>query len=1105
MAGDDRLEFRILGPFEVSERGKPVEVGAGKQRALLALLLLHAGEVVSTDRLIDALWGERPPASALNSVHVYVSQLRKALGNGRLATRGHGYELALEPEQLDLGRFERLLSDGRQLLAKGEAERAAEALRAGLALWRGPPLWDFASEPFAQGEIARLEALRLAGVEERIETDLALGRHAELVPELEALIREHPLRERLRAQLMLALYRSGRQAEALDAYRQARRMLAEELGLEPGRTLQELERAILRQDTQLDSPSQAITPLRRARRKGGLLIAVGGALLLGAAIAIPIAALRGGDGAALASAGPNALAAIDPKTSRLVADIPVPNAPAGIAVDGASVWVVVPEDHAVSRIDAERGLVVQTTPVGQGPSGIAVSGESVWVVNSLGATISRISTETNQEVQTIPVGNGARDVAVGERSLWVTNVHDRTVSRRDPRTGRELAEIPMPAPPTDIVVAGGAVWVTHEAESSVSRLDPGRNTVVETIPVGNGPSGIAAGASSVWVANRLDATVSRIDLATNTVSAAIPVGGEPSDVALAKGFVWVADEYTSTISRIDPSSNAVTRTIPVGNGPVALAAAGDRLWLSVRSTRSEHRGGTLRIVTPAEPETFDPALAIRFDTYRFLHLTGDGLTGLRQVGGNDGNTLVPDLAVALPRPTDNGRTYTFRLRRGIRYSSGQPVRARDFRPALERAFRVRSPDAELFKAVIGTSACTARPGRCSLARGVVADHAAATVTFHLSDPDPEFLYKLAQPAAFPVPPGTPMTDVGMSRTIPGTGPYMIAGPPYWDGERLQLVRNGHFREWSRAAKPQGYPDEIVLLRRKQPLTDVEQGHADAMLLPPPGNRLDELAGRYPRQLHPNAPLQVLYMVLNTRVPPFNRVDVRRAVNYAVDRERAVALAGGPLAAQPICQLQRPNFPGYEKYCRYTLRPAKDGTWRGPDLTKARRLVAQSGTAGMHIVVWAPTFAPLDALSRQAASLLRTLGYRVSLRLRGNDYFPTIFDPNQGVQIAASGIGARYPAASTLLRGLRCSEKPPTNEAQFCDPRIDAEIDRALALQTTEPNAANALWAKIDRAIADHAPYLFLVATNWPDFVSKRVGNYQFHPILGMLWSQAWVR
>lgn len=259
-APEGKREFRILGPFEARENRRPLAIGAGKQRALLALLLLDAGEVVSTDRLIDALWGESPPASALNSVHIYVSQLRKVLGEGCVITRGRGYLLAVEPEQLDLGRFERLLGEGRELLAKGEAGRASEALRAALGLWRGPPLADFASEPFAQGEIARLEELRVAALEERIEADLALGRHAELVPELEGLVRANPLRERLRAQLMLGLYRSGRQAEALEGYRQARARLVADLGLEPGRRLQELERAILSQDPSLEIAPEAGPP-----------------------------------------------------------------------------------------------------------------------------------------------------------------------------------------------------------------------------------------------------------------------------------------------------------------------------------------------------------------------------------------------------------------------------------------------------------------------------------------------------------------------------------------------------------------------------------------------------------------------------------------------------------------------------------------------------------------------------------------------------------------------------------------------------------------------------------------------------------------------------
>jgi DNA-binding SARP family transcriptional activator len=250
-----RMDFRLLGPLEVvSEHDRqPVALGGVKQRSVLAALLLQANEVVSTDRLIDLLWGAAPPATAGKSVQVYVSRLRKALGEGRFATHGHGYLLHAEPEELDLARFERLVEQARRTAP----DSAAGKLREALALWRGPALADLAYERFAQVEIARLEEMRLAVIEQRIDADLAGGRHAELVGELETLVARHPLRERLRCQLMLALYRSARQAEALEAYRAARRELQEELGLDPSAELRQLEQAILRQDPALDLPPKA--------------------------------------------------------------------------------------------------------------------------------------------------------------------------------------------------------------------------------------------------------------------------------------------------------------------------------------------------------------------------------------------------------------------------------------------------------------------------------------------------------------------------------------------------------------------------------------------------------------------------------------------------------------------------------------------------------------------------------------------------------------------------------------------------------------------------------------------------------------------------------
>jgi DNA-binding SARP family transcriptional activator len=267
------LEFRILGSLEVFEDGRAIAVGGQKQRALLALLLLEAGRVVSTDRIVDALWGERPPKTAPTSLQNFVSHLRKALGADALVTRPPGYLLRIAAEQLDLGRFTMLVEAAKGLPVE---ERAAK-LREALALWRGPPLAEFALEAFAQPEIGRLEELRIAALEERIEAELETGAHTELVGELEVLVEEHPLREGVRRQLMLALYRSGRQAEALQVYHDTRRVLVDELGIDPSRSLQQLHGSILRQDATLDPGSAE--PVAQDRFRDVVAAMLGGRLV----------------------------------------------------------------------------------------------------------------------------------------------------------------------------------------------------------------------------------------------------------------------------------------------------------------------------------------------------------------------------------------------------------------------------------------------------------------------------------------------------------------------------------------------------------------------------------------------------------------------------------------------------------------------------------------------------------------------------------------------------------------------------------------------------------------------------------------------------------
>jgi DNA-binding SARP family transcriptional activator len=301
-------EFRVLGPVEAVVDGEPVALPAAKPRALLAVLLLNRNRVVPVHELVAELWSDEPPETSTKALQVYVSQLRKAVGPDRLSTRPPGYSLRVEEGELDLNEFERLAREGRERLAAGDAEAAAERLGQALDLWRGPAFAEFRSEPFAREAGARLDDIRLAAVEDRVEADLALGRHDRLVSELEELVARNPFRERLRGQLMLALYRCGRQAEALDVYRRTRETLVDELGIEPGPELQELEQAILRQDRDLGlerrrRPAEKAT--RVARRQRRLLLLLVPALVL-AAVAAGVAAVvltRGGSSGPGAAAG----------------------------------------------------------------------------------------------------------------------------------------------------------------------------------------------------------------------------------------------------------------------------------------------------------------------------------------------------------------------------------------------------------------------------------------------------------------------------------------------------------------------------------------------------------------------------------------------------------------------------------------------------------------------------------------------------------------------------------------------------------------------------------------------------------------------------------
>jgi DNA-binding SARP family transcriptional activator/DNA-binding beta-propeller fold protein YncE len=579
-------------------------LGGTRQRAVLALLLLRANEVVPLDRLIDELWGESPPDSAANIVQGYVSHLRKALepdrGRGKhelLVSRAPGYMLRIGRDQYDADRFVRLSEEGRRLLEEGDADSASERLRTALSLWRGPALADLAYESFARPEAERLEELRLGTLEDRIDADMALGRNGPLVAELRELVAQYPLRERLRAQLMAALYRSGRQAEALEVYREGRAALSDELGIEPGPALRELERAILQQDPALGAPAAPPLKVGSRFRRRWLVMAL--AIAVGAAAAAVLATRGGSGSAAPVTVYPHSVAVIDPGDSRIVDDILVGGYPTTFAADDSYVYVVNNGDATVSRIDPKARRVFDTFSLSRAIDLVPLGGH-LWAANGgtpghtplgvgpgtvldygPGPTLKTIRVGPSREgpeEQTTLAARGPDALAV-----WAGNQDSDTVREIDGSLDRVVETIHGIAPGGLAVVGsatGETVWASDPSRNLVVRIDGNARRIVGRIAIAGRPTRLAADGNAVWViTSRPNGVLWRIDPSTNAVVTRIPLRITPKRVVIGAGSVWVTG-YTwsnghgssrgGTVIRIDPETNRIRDRILLGD----LAADG---------------------------------------------------------------------------------------------------------------------------------------------------------------------------------------------------------------------------------------------------------------------------------------------------------------------------------------------------------------------------------------------------------------------------------------------------------------------------------------------------------------------------------------------------
>jgi DNA-binding SARP family transcriptional activator len=584
---------------------------------------LHANEVVSTDRLIDDLWGDSPPESAANMLQGYVSHLRKTLEPGghrgeyqMLVSRPPGYVLEVQPDQVDAERFERLTGEGRQALKDGDAEAAADRLRAALALWRGVALDDLAYEEFARADIDRLDELRLQTLEDRIDADLALGRHDRLVGELRELVDRHPLRERLRAQLMAVLYRCGRQAEALEVYRDARRALRDELGIEPGPALRELEYAILRQDPALGAPAPPPVPIAATIRRRWPLLVGAGVLAAGALAAV--LAFGHSTSATAVVVKPHSVVVIDPNKNALIRDIPVGDYPGPLAADDDFVDVSNIGNATFSRILPDKLKVYDTSSLSRAID-LALVNKHLWAANGgvAGHTPAPPGTVIDLDLRsaqsrTIRLGpsiegDEEQTTIAADRDgaqVWAGNKDSETVTQLEPSTRAKIHGV---APGGLAVVAGPGrqetVWASDPSRNRVVGIDAVTRRIVRQIRIAGFPSRLAADAGAVWVIARgfggsqwaptrgTKPVLWRIDPSASEPVARIRLPLTPIRVALGAGSVWVTAERVlsfqgstvdAAVLRIDPATNRIVGRIGLHTSAVdGIIVSHGLVWAAV--------------------------------------------------------------------------------------------------------------------------------------------------------------------------------------------------------------------------------------------------------------------------------------------------------------------------------------------------------------------------------------------------------------------------------------------------------------------------------------------------------------------------------------------
>jgi YVTN family beta-propeller protein len=1099
----DNITFRILGQLEVLVDGRSVDLTSRRERALLGVLLLHVGEVVSVDELIGSVWGDPAPVSARHMVHEYVSRLRAVLGDASvITTRPPGYAVERDASDLDAVRFVELVATARSAVAAGDPSEALSTFDEALDLWRGEALSDVALEGEARAAAARLDDERRAARSERVDLALGLGRHQELIPELERAVAAEPLDEHALMQLMLALYRSGRQADALERYREGRRTLVEQVGIDPGDELRALEQAILRHDPALAlTPSETLTVDAEGarappapRRRKGMAAATAVVLIAGLATFAAVAWRKSPRPVALVRG--DAVAEVDEAHARLLGSVAVSVPPGAITSGAGSVWVTLPDARSVLRISPGSQQVAASIPLGVAAQSLAVAGPAVWALgsgpNDPFVTLERINPTfgTVSRARRLPVvltGDSGSLSARGETLL----VAPRTglLTRIDARTGRVLDQEDPNADPSAATFGFGSSWLVYREANLVLRIDS--SGAITQTPVGRGPSAIAAGRRAVWVANALDGTVKSIDPTTGAVITTITVGSDPTAIATDGDSVWVASGGQGKLVRIDERTNRITATVEVGGSPQALTVTDGKVWASVQpQAPAQPSGGTVVVGVPGFVTTLDPGVAFNGPADVVEYPTCATLLNYPDEPGAAGLSLAPDAARSLPSVSKDGRTYTFMIRPGMRFSppSNQPVTAQTFKHTIERSLSPHladgHPPGQLFLGdVVGVGAYIA--GKARHITGIEAR--GNRLTIHLTERAPDLPAQLAVQVFCAVPTDTPIRPI--SGPIPTAGPYYIASET--PGSGYVLLRNPNYR----GDRPHRLRRIEVVVGAQHPVAQIEAGKLDYAVndVPTPAGesaRLERLYGahsaaaRRGRQRYfVNRSFAVDYLDVNTSRPLFASARMRRAASYAIDRTELAAIGGSFSAAAAPTQMNiPPGMPGFRDRHIYPLVP---------DLARARRLAG----SGHHD---AELLCVLQAPSPEAAQIVKNnlakIGIDVHIHcVPGNEMWTLLSRPKEPWDLAVDEYGASYDDPGVFINGIATNNN--FNFSHYHDPRLSRAIRAASRLSGVARAQA---YARLDLELTrDIVPSINFDNPVAQDFFSPRIGCQLYQPMVGM--------